>query len=173
MLRLTMLGSLCLIALAAGCGSSVDHDSAVKVMNSALTGTIAADGQVVHVDWTGSNGNVDVTLTNTLGTGTAHVVGTVTRNGNTTTESIDVTFTQWHDNIHNVTLDGTLHEAGTFSAPLPLSGDVTVTGAVAASGSVNATVDFDLHGSYSPTGFAVKGDVGGNVLNASFNVSAP
>ena len=173
MLRLISIGSICAIALAAGCSNHVDHDSAVTVMSSALTGTVAADGQVVHVDWTSAGGHVDVALTNTAGSGSAQVVGTVTKNASTTSESIDVTFNQWHDAIHNVTLDGTLHEAGTFSAPLPLSGDVTLTGAVAASGSVNATVDFDLKGSYSPSGFAVNGDVGGNVINASLQIAAP
>jgi hypothetical protein len=162
-----MIGSICAIALAAGCSNHVDHDSAVRVMNSALAGTVAADGQVVHVDWTSAGGHVDVALTNPAGTGSAQVVGTVTKNGSTTQESIDVTFNQWHDAIHNVTLDGTLHEAGTFSAPLPLAGDVTLSGAVAASGNVNAMVDFDLMGSYSASGFAVHGDVGGNTIDVS------
>lgn len=172
MLRLTLLGSVCLLAMAAGCSKPVDHDSAVKVMNSALTGTIAADGQVVSVDWTKTAGHVDLVVTNTLGNGSAHVVGTIEHNGSVTTTSVDVTFDAWTDPVHHVTLDGALHEAGTFSAPLPLAGDVTLTGALVASGSVDATVDFDLHGSYSPSGFAVKGDIGGNAVNASFQVSA-
>ena len=170
MTRLMMLGSLCLLAIAAGCGSSVDHDQAVTVMSSALTGTVAADGQVVNVDWTKAGGQVDVALTNHAGSGTAQITGTVVRNGSVTTTTVDVAFQNWNDPIHNVTLDGTLHEAGTFSAPLPLMGDVTVTGALASTGGVVATVDFDLHGTYSPTGFAVKGDVGGNTVDVAVAV---
>ena len=170
MTRLMMLGSLCLLALAAGCGNSVDHDQAVTVMSSALTGTVAADGQVVNVDWTKAGGQVDVMLTNHAGSGTAQLTGSVVRNGSVTTTTVDVAFQNWNDPIHNVTLNGTLHEAGTFSAPLPLAGDVTLTGALAATGSVTATVDFDVHGTYSPTGFAVKGDVGGNSIDVQVAV---
>ena len=161
-----LLKLVCILALAAaGCGNSVDHDSAVKVMSSALTGTVAADGQMVSVDWTKSAGKVDITLTNHAGSGTAQLSGTAVRNGNVTTTNVDIAFQNWTDPVANVTLNGSLHESGTFSAPLPLTGDVTVTGALASTGSVNATVDFDLHGTYSPTGFAVKGDVGGNSID--------
>ncbi len=173
MLRLTIVGSLGLLALAGGCSNNnVDHASAVKVMSSALTGTVAADGQVVTVDWTGSAGHVDVALTNTVGMGSAHVTGSVVHNGNLIDETVDVAFDNWTDPVEHVTLNGTLHEAGTFSAPLPLDGNVSLTGALAASGAVDATVDFDLHGSYSPTSFTVNGDVGGNAI-ASFQISAP
>jgi hypothetical protein len=172
MIRLMTIGCISLFALASGCGDHVDHASAVKVMNSALTGTVAADGQMVNVDITKNAGHVDVTLTNLAGTGSAQVTGNITRNGNTTTENVDVTFKDWSDPLNHVTLNGALHEAGTFSAPLPLSGDVTLTGALSSTGDVVATVDFDLHGTYSPTGFAVTGDVGGNSMNTSFQVSA-
>lgn len=170
--RLLAPAPLLLLALAAGCGDHVDHASAVKVMNSALTGTVAADGQVVNVDWTAQGGHVDVALTNKAGTGTAQISGTVVRNGSTTTETVDVAFKDWSDPLNRVTLNGTLHEAGTFSAPVPLTGDVTVTGALASTGDVVATVDFDLHGTYAPTGFSVTGDVGGNSMNGSFGISA-
>ena len=172
-LRLLTLGSVSLFALASGCSNGVDHASAVKVMSSALTGTVAADGQTVSADWTASGGQVHATLTNPAGSGTADVAGTVTKSGNTTSETIDVTFHAWSDPVNHVTLDGALHEAGTFSSPLPLTGDVTLSGALSASGDVNATVDFDLHGSYSPSGFSVTGDVGGQSMNGSFQVSAP
>ncbi|HEX6838285.1 MAG TPA: hypothetical protein VF334_17030 [Polyangia bacterium] len=168
MLRLITIASL--VALA-GCGSQVDHDSAVKVASSALTGTVAADGQVVHVDWSGSAGHVDVALTNPAGMGSAQVTGIVTKSGSSTTETIDVDFSDWTDPLEHVTLNGTLHEAGTFSAPLPLTGDATITGALSSSGSVNATVDFDVHGTYAPSGFAVTGDVGGNSIDVQ--VGAP
>ena len=174
MLRLPLLtvGSLSLLAMASGCSNGVDHASAVKVMSSALTGTVAADGQTVSADWTASGGQVHATLTNPVGSGTADVSGTVTKNGSTTSETIDVTFHAWNDPVNHVTLDGSLHEAGTFSSPLPLSGDVSLTGALAVSGDVDATVDFDLHGSYSPSGFSVTGDVGGQSMNGSFQVAA-
>jgi hypothetical protein len=172
MLRLVSLGSVCLLALAAGCGNSVDHASAVKVMNSALTGTVTADGQLVKLDWTPSGGHLDVAVTNPVGTGSAEVVGTVTRNGNVTNETVDITFKQWNDPVHHVTLDGVLHETGAFSSPLPLSGDVQLSGALAVSGDVNATVDFDLAGNYSPSGFKISGDVGGNTIDGSFSLSS-
>ena len=162
--RLAMIGTVCLLALA-GCGNSVDHDSAVKVASSALTVTGNANGQVVQIDTTKNGGQVDIMLTNHAGTGTAHVTGTIARNGNVTTTTVDVTLQNWHDPVENVTLDGTLHEAGTFSALSPIAGDVTVNGALSSTGAVHATVDFDVHGSYSATGFAVNGDVGGNTIN--------
>jgi hypothetical protein len=166
MLRLTSLGSLFLVALASGCGNNVDHASAVKVMNSALSGTIAAGGQVVSVETNANGGTVDASLTNLLGGGTAHVTGTVTHNGNMTTIDVDVTFKDWTDPLAHVTLNGALHEAGTFASPLPTAGDIDLSGALAVTGDVNATVDFDLHGKYSPTGLSVNGDVGGqSILN--------
>lgn len=159
--------------LLAGCGSTVDHPSAVKVMNSALGGTIAADGQVVSTDWTPTGGDVDVTLTNPVGSGSAHVVGTLSKGSGAVSETVDVTFTQWHDPVANLTLDGALHEAGNFATVAPLAGDVVLDGALTASGSVDAKVDVDLKGSYSPSGFSVAGDVGGQSLSASFSISAP
>jgi hypothetical protein len=173
MTRLQLFVSLCALASAAGCGSSVDHASAVKVMNSALGGTIAADGQIVKADWTPTGGAVDVTLTNPVGSGSAHVLGTLQHGNGAVSTTLDVTFTKWNDPIAGITLDGALHEAGTFSTVAPLTGDVKLDGALATTGSVAATVDFDLHGSYAPTGFSVSGDVGGNSMNASFSISAP
>ena len=165
MLRLiASFGSILLIGLACGCGNNVDHASAVKVMSSALTGTVAADGQLVSVTLNPAGGHVEATLNNLVGTGTATVTGTVTHNGNLTTTNVDVTFKDWSDPVAHVTLNGALHEAGTFSSPLPLAGDVELTGALAATGDVNATVDFDLHGKYSLSGFSVTGSVGGQSL---------
>jgi hypothetical protein len=172
MLRLLSLGSLLAFALAAGCSNGVDHASAVKVMNSALTGTVAADGQVVSVDWTAAGGHLDVAVTNLAGSGSAQVAGTVVRNGAVTSTTLDVTFHDWTDPLSHVTLNGSLHEAGTFSSPLPLVGDVQLSGALAATGDVVATVDFDLHGSYSPTGFSVTGDVGGQSMSGGVQISA-
>jgi hypothetical protein len=160
MLRLTSIGSVLLLALASGCGGGVDHASAVKVMNSALTGTIAADGATVSVQLAPNGGHVDATV-NSLGGGSAHVVGTVVRANGVLTTNVDVTFKDWIDPLAHVTLNGALHEAGTFSSPLPLAGDVEISGALAATGDVNATVDFDLHGKYSLSGFSVTGEVGG------------
>src|SRR5262249_53064756 len=161
MTRVQLVVSLCALAVTAGCGSTVDHPSAVKVMNAALGGTIAADGQVVNANWTPTGGNVDVTLTNPVGSGSAHIVGPLQHANGAVSTTLDVTFTQWHDPVANITLDGALHEAGTFSTVAPLTGDVKLDGALTSTGSVAATVDFDLHGSYAPTGFSVTGDVGG------------
>jgi hypothetical protein len=172
MLRLLTLGSLFLFALTSGCGNSVDHASAVKVMGSALTATVAADGQVASVDWNASGGHLDVALTNKAGSGSAQVTGTVVRNGSVTSTTLDVTLKDWTDPLNHVTLNGSLHEVGTFSAPLPLAGDVQLNGALAATGDVVATVDFDLHGTYAPTGFSVTGDVGGQSMSGGFQISA-
>jgi len=171
MLRPLPLGSLFLFALTTGCSNGVDHASAVKVMSSALTGTVAADGQVVSVDWTPSGGHVDAALTNLAGRGSAQVTGTVVRHGAVTSTTVDVTFEDWTDPLNHVTLNGSLHEAGTFSSPLPLVGDVRLGGALAASGDVVATIDFDLHGSYSPTGLSVTGDVGGQSMSGGTQVT--
>ena len=173
MRRLTSLASLIALAAVAGCGNTVDHDSAVKVMNSALGATVAGDGQVVKADWTATGGDVDATLTNLAGSGSAHVTGSLHAVNGVVTTALDVSLTSWHDALANITLDGTLHEAGSFSAVAPLAGNVTLDGALAATGAVNATVDFDLQGSYSPIGFAIKGDVGGNGMSASFGVTGP
>jgi hypothetical protein len=173
MTRLRIVLSLFTVAAAAGCGSTVDRPSAVKVMNAALGGTIAADGQVVSADWTPTGGAVDVTLTNKVGSGSAHIVGAVQHANGVVDTKLDVTFSNWNDPIAGITLDGALHEAGTFSTVLPLAGKVSLDGALVSSGAVAATVDFDLQGSYSPSGFSIKGDVGGQSMNASFSVSAP
>ena len=171
MLRLLTLGSVFGFALAAGCGNGVDHDSAVKVMGSALTATVAADGQVASVDWTAAGGHLDVALTNKAGTGSAQVVGTVVRNGAVTSTTLDIQLKDWTDPVNHVVLNGSLHEVGTFSSPLPLAGDVKIDGALAATGAVVATVDFDLHGSYSPTGLSITGDVGGQSMGSGIQIS--
>jgi len=168
MLRLLTIGSL--FVFVSGCGNHVDHDSAVKVMNSALTATVAADGHVVALDWKPNGVQLDAALTNPAG-GNAQVSGTVERNGSVTNTKVDVAFHDWVDPVHHVTLNGTLHEVGTFTAPLPLAGDVKIDGALAVTGDVAATVDFDVHGSYGPTGFSVTGDVGGNTINGGIQIS--
>lgn len=172
MLRSHALGSIWLLALAAaGCGNNVDHDSAVKVMNLALTGTVAADGQVVSIDVDASGGKLDVALTDSTGKGSATVTGTVTHKGTITNTTVDVTFKDWTDPLNHVTLNGGLHEAGSFSSALPLLGDVKLTGALAATGDVVGTVDVDLLATYSLTGFSVKGDVGGHSMNGGVDIS--
>jgi hypothetical protein len=171
MLRSTALGSIWLLALAAGCGNNVDHASAVKVMNLALTGTVAADGQVVSVDVDASAGKIDVGLTDSSGNGSAQVKGTITHKGTITSTTVDVTFKDWTDPLSHVTLNGSLHEAGSFSSALPLLGDIKLTGALAATGDVVGTVDFDLQATYSLLGLSVKGDVGGQSMNGGIDIS--
>jgi hypothetical protein len=142
----------------------------VKVTNSALTGIAAAETHVIVTNANPTGGHIDVTLTNIGGTGSAHVVGDVVKNGNVVSTKLDVTFDHWTDAETNITLDGGLHEVGTFSAPLPLSGDVEVTGALAASGSVSGTVDFDVKGSYSASGVSVNGHVGGQSIDVNLGI---
>ena len=166
-----LAGSLALTLAAAGCGNSVDHDSAVKVMNLALSGTIAADGQVVSVNVQPNGGTVTAALTNPLGKGTATIDGSLLVANNVTTTKLDVALDDWEAPLQNLTLHGSLHEAGDFSSPLPLIGDVTLKGALEASGDINATVDFDLHGTYSLTGFKVTGDVGGQSMGSGIEIT--
>jgi len=167
MRRLLSFGSLFLFAIVSGCGGNLDHDSAVKVMNSALTGTVAANAQVTGAS---GNGQVNVTLTNPHGTGSAHVDGTVMKTGDMLSTTLDIKFDHWTDAETNITLDGSLHEAGTLAVPLPLSGSVELTGDLTASGAVTGAVDFDLKGSYSPTGFSVNGHVGGQAIDATLKI---
>ncbi len=169
----TLASFVPLFALAAGCGSTVDHPSAVKVMNAAIGGTISADGQIVSADWTPTGGDVDITLTNPIASGNAHIVGTLAHGSDGVTTTLDVTFVHWSDPVANLTLDGALHEAGSFSTVAPLAGDVKLDGALTTTGSVAAHVDFDVHGSYAPSGFSVSGDVGGQSVSASFSITAP
>ena len=157
-------GILALSLAAVGCGSSVDHDSAVKVMNLALTGTVAADNQTVSVNLNPNGGTVTASLTNLLGTGTATVDGSLTHKGTLTTSSLVVALDDWSDPQQSIKLTGSLHESGSFSSQLPLLGDVKLTGALQSTGDINASVDFDLEGTYSLNGFKVTGDVGGQSL---------
>jgi hypothetical protein len=166
--RLLSFGSILLLVVAAGCNNStLDHDSAVKVSNSALTATTAANANVM-TNSTGG-GHIDVTLTS-VGGGTAHVVGTVSKSGDVLSTVLDITFDHWTDVANNVTLDGTLHEDGTFSSPLPLAGTVHLDGDLAASGSVSGTADFDIDGSYSTSGFSVTGHVGGQSIDVTLSI---
>jgi len=168
--RLLSFAPLFIFAIAPGCNNSLDHDSAVKVMSSALTGTAAAETHVT-ANSSPSGGQLDVTLTNPLGIGSAHVAGTITKSVSSVSTTLDITFDHWTDSSTNITLDGSLHEVGTFSSPLPLSGNVQLTGALTASGAVNGAVDFDLTGSYSSSGFSVTGQVGGQAINTTLNIS--
>jgi hypothetical protein len=168
MRRLNSLGPLLILALAPGCNNSLDHNQAVQVMGSALTATGTADA---HVMSSGADAQLDLTITNTHGTGTAHAVGTTTKSGDTVTTTFDVTFSHWTDAESHITLDGSLHESAVFSSPVPLTGTVEVSGALAASGAVNGSVDFDVKGSYSSTGFSVSGQVGGQAIDVMLGVS--
>lgn len=168
MRRLLSFAPLALLAIA-GCGNSeLDHDSAVKVMSAALTGTAAADAHVMNGN---AAGDLDVTITNTAGSGTLHLVGSATSANGTVTTSLDLTFDHWTDLATNVTLDGALHERGTFTTQAPLTGDVKLSGMLAASGAVTGNVDFDLAGSYGPTGVSVTGHVGGQSIHAVVQIS--
>lgn len=171
MTRLLSLTTLVVLAVASGCSSNVDHASAQKVMTSALAATVAADGQVVNANVTPTSAQVDLTLTNPTGSGSAQIVGAVNKNGTTITSAVDVTFNQWVDPIANLTLNGSLHEAGTFSSAAPIMGDIKLDGALSVSGSVNAAVDFNIDGSYGPTGLNISGQVGGQALSAGISVS--
>jgi hypothetical protein len=169
MRRLRFFVPLALLAIAAGCGNSeLDHDSAVKVMSSALTATAAADAHVMNGT---AAGDLDVTLTNTAGSGSIHVVGSASDEAGTVATSLDITFDHWTDLATNVTLDGALHERGTFTTQAPLTGDVKLSGMLTASGAVSGNVDFDVEGSYGPTGFSVTGDVGGQSLHTVVQIS--
>jgi hypothetical protein len=171
--RLISITPCLALALATGCSSpTVDRASATKVMGVAVNATISGNGQVASANVTPTSAQIDITLNNPAGPGNAHILGNASKANGMVTESVDITFTNWVDVLDNVTLNGMLHESGTFSAPLPLAGNVQIDGALAASGSVNAMVDFNITGAYAPTGFDVSGNVGGNVLNASFGISA-
>jgi hypothetical protein len=119
-----------------------------------------------------SGGSIDVTVTNPAGTGSAHLVGTATKTQSALTTAVDITFNKWTDAESKITLDGALHETGTFAEPLPLSGNVELSGALTASGPVSGAVDFDVKGNYSPSGFSVSGNVGGQSVSATLNVAA-
>jgi len=83
---------------------------------------------------------------------------------------IDITFDHWTDLASNVTLTGALHESASFSTMSPLVGSVKITGNLAATGSVQSSVDFDLAVDYSPTKYQVVGNVGGASLNLDVNL---
>jgi hypothetical protein len=149
--------------LLVGCNSGLDQQSATKVMTSALTGTASAQAQFKPTA-NNTNGSVDVTLTNPAGSGSAHVTGSATQTSNGWNVTFDITFSGWTDLATNVTLDGALHETASFTTMSPFVGDVKLTGNVKASGAVQASVDFDVDASYSPTAVHVDGDVGGASL---------
>jgi hypothetical protein len=152
--------------LLGGCSSSMDQQSATKVMTSALNGTGAAQNHLKPV--AGANSaNFDGTIQNPAGTGSAHATGSANQTATGWNVNFDITFAQWSDAGSNVTLDGSLHETATFSTMLPLVGSVKITGDVKASGSVQGDADFDLAVDYSPTKLQVVGDVGGSSLNVN------
>ena len=151
---------------AAGCNSGLDQQQATKVMSSALTGTASAQTQLKPMNGA-TNASFDGTIQNPAGSGSAHVTGSATQTANGWTQTFDITFTQWTDLASNVTLNGSLHEAASFTTMSPLVGSVKITGALTATGSVQGSVDFDLAVDYSPTNYQVVGNVGGASLNAS------
>lgn len=155
--------------LLVGCNSGLDQQSAAKVMASALTGTASAQAQFKPTA-NNTNANVDVTLTNPAGSGSAHVTGAATQTSNGWNVTFDITFAGWTDLATNVTLDGALHEAASFTTMSPFVGDVKLTGNVKASGAVQGSVDFDVDASYSPTMVHVDGDVGGASLEIDLGV---
>src|SRR5260370_17230678 len=91
--------------------------------------------------------------------GAAFSAGSAITNNGVTSTTLDINFTHWVDPLANITLDGSLHEAGSFTSGLPLAGSVQLNGALAVSGSVNAPVDFDVKGSYGPGGFSLTGSL--------------
>ena len=164
---ITTLGLFMLVA--AGCNSGLDQQSATKVMTSALTGTGAAQAQLKPMNGA-TNASFDGTIQNPAGTGSAHVPGSATSTSNGWSVVIDVTFDHWTDLASNVTLTGALHESASFSTMSPLVGSVKITGNLAATGSVQSSVDFDLAVDYSPTKYQVVGNVGGASLNLDVNL---
>src|SRR5437773_1934904 len=126
---------------AAGCNNSLDQQSATKVMGSALTGTVAAQGKLKPVAGA-TNASFNGDILNPAGSGSAHVSGSATQTSNGWNVNFDITFNHWTDLASNVTLDGSLHEAASFSTMAPLVGSVKITGNVASTGSVQAAVDF-------------------------------
>jgi hypothetical protein len=154
---------------AAGCNNSLDQQSATKVMTSALSGTATAQGKLKPVAGS-SNASFDGDITNPAGSGSAHVTGSATQTSGGWTVTFDIKFTQWHDLASNVTIDGELHETASFSTMSPLVGSVKITGNVAATGAVQAAVDFGLDVNYSPTHYQVSGHVGGASMDATINL---
>ncbi|MGZ3438414.1 MAG: hypothetical protein ACXVDD_02815 [Polyangia bacterium] len=152
--------------VAAGCNSGLDQQSATKVMSSALTGTASAQMQLKPVN-NATSANFDGVIQNPAGSGSAHVTGAATSTASGWTVTFDITFNQWTDLASNVTLNGSLHEAASFTTMSPLVGSVKITGNLTASGAVQSAVDFDLAVDYSPTKYQVSGNVGGASLNAS------
>jgi hypothetical protein len=171
MLRLLSIAPLFVLAIA-GCSNNVDHATAQKVMTSALTASATANGKVTGASWTPSAAQVNISVTNPIAAGTATITGSASAANGVVTTNVDITLNHWVDPVENITLDGSLHEAGSFTTGLPLAGSVQIDGAIAASGSVNATVDLTLKGSYGPSGVSVDGSVGGNVINGSVSLSA-
>jgi len=173
-MRLT-LATLMMLALAGlvvaltGCTSGLDQQSAAKVMTSALTGTGAAQMQLTPKNGA-ANASIDADIQNPAGTGSAHVTGSATQTGSGWNVTFDITFTKWSDVGTNVTLDGALHEAASFTTMSPFVGQVAVTGSVTASGAVQGSVDFDVNVGYSPTQYQVTGHVGGASVNATVNL---
>jgi hypothetical protein len=148
----------------AGCGSSVDQQSAVKVMSTALTGTGQAQAKLMPASGS-STASYNGTVTNPAGSGSATVSGTATQNGSAWSFVFDITYNHWTDAASNVTIDGALHETANFSSLNPLLGSFSLTGMLTASGAVQAHVDFNLSAVYSTTSIKITGNVGGNSVD--------
>src|SRR4051794_15631937 len=124
---------ICML-LVGGCSNNLDQQSATKVMTSALGGTAAAQVKLKPV--AGANSaSFDGDIVNPAGSGSAHATGSATSTANGWTVKFDITFNHWADLASNVTLDGSLHEAASFTTMSPLVGSVKITGDLAATGS--------------------------------------
>jgi hypothetical protein len=150
----------------AGCGPSVDQQSAVKVMGAALNGTNQAQTQLQQ-SMSGSSATFNGEITNPAGTGSAQVNGSITSSANAFAETFDIAYAHWNDVASGVILDGTLHEDASFSSLNPPIGSAHLNGALIASGTVEATVDFDVTSSYQTGSVQITGNVGGNSINIS------
>ncbi len=163
--------SLFVLALVGGCSGGLDQQSAVKVMGAALVGTGAAQSKLMPASMTGTGTTFNGQVENSGGTGSAQVNGSTTQSGNGWSVTFDILFSKWTDAGSSVTLDGSLHEAATFTSLNPLTGSVKISGALTAAGAVQGTVDFDLSVDYSPSSYKVSGNVGGSSVNASGSIS--
>jgi hypothetical protein len=155
--------------LAGGCSNSLDQQSATKVMSSALNGTAAAQVKLKPVAGA-SSASFDGDVQNPAGSGSAHVSGSASSTAAGWTVGFDIVFQQWTDLASNVTLNGSLHEAASLTTMSPFVGSVKITGDLAATGSVQAGVDFDLAVDYTATKYQIKGNIGGATLDATIGL---
>jgi hypothetical protein len=165
-----LIGSLgiCLLVVG-GCSNNLDQQSATKVMTSALGGTAAAQVKLKPVAGA-TSASFDGDIQNPAGSGSAHATGSASSTANGLVVNFDIKLNQWHDLASDVTLDGSLHEAASFSTVSPFVGSVKITGNLASTGSVQAAVDFDVAVDYTATKLQVVGNVGGASLDATIGL---